>query len=346
MPVCGIFGWLSSSLVTLIIPTLEAGASLRATLQALDAQTFRDFETVVVDNSGAGAARVPAAEFDVRVLENEENVGFGGAINQGAAESGSRYVATLNDDARPAPDWLERMIERAESEPSCGMIAPRIVLAADPSKLDSAGFLIYPDGVAKQRGHGRPAQDHSTEEEVFAPSGCAALYRRDMLDAIGWFDADYFLYVEDADVGLRGQWAGRRCLYVPEAAVEHDYSGSAGRASRLKAFYVERNRLWTALKCFPLRMWPLVPFYSAWRYLHHLRQAFSGGGLASDYRRGGENPLSLVLIVMAAHWRTLLALPALLSKRRAFRQAKTISAAEFVRMVNRFRASAAEVARQ
>lgn len=330
----------------MVIPTLEAGESLRATLVALERQTFRDFETVVVDNGGGGAARDAASGLDVRIVENVRNVGFGEAVNQGAAGSGSRYVATLNDDARPEPEWLGRLVDAAQSRPDFAMFAPAILLAAEPDKLDSAGFAIYPDGVAKQRGHRLAATGYAREEEVFAPSGCAALYRRELLDRIGWFDADYFLYVEDTDVGLRAQWAGGRCLYVPSARVVHDYSGSAGRASRLKAFYVERNRLWTLVKCFPFRLWLLAPFRTAWRYLHHLKQAFGGGGLASEYGRGGENPLSLVLIVGAAHWRTLLAFPTLMRKRAALRARKKISTGEFLRMLRRFRVSAAEVARQ
>ena len=88
-------------------------------------------------------------------------------------------------------------------------------------------------------------------EEVLLPSGSAALYRRAMLDEIGGFDDDFFLYCEDTDLGLRARWAGWKCLYVPGAVVEHHYSHSAGRASPLKAYYVERNRLFVLVKNFP-----------------------------------------------------------------------------------------------
>ena len=74
-----------------------------------------------------------------------------------------------------------------------------------------------------------------------------------MLEEIGGFDDDFFLYCEDTDLGLRARWAGWKCLYVPEAVVEHHYSHSAGRASPLKAYYVERNRLFVLVKNFPGR---------------------------------------------------------------------------------------------
>ena len=91
-----------------------------------------------------------------------------------------------------------------------------------------------------------------------------------MLERIGLFDEMYFLYCEDTDLGLRARWAGWECLYVPQAAVEHRYSHTAGGASPMKAYYVERNRLYTALKNFPPRMLLRVPFAAAARYFWHL----------------------------------------------------------------------------
>jgi GT2 family glycosyltransferase len=123
------------------------------------------------------------------------------------------------------------------------------------------------DGSSKQRGHGRPPKFFPVAEEVLFPSGSAALYRRAMLEQIGGFDEDFFLYCEDTDLGLRARWAGWRCLYAPEAVVEHHYSHSAGRASRLKAYYVERNRLFVLAKNFPARMLAAAPFVSLARYL-------------------------------------------------------------------------------
>jgi GT2 family glycosyltransferase len=104
-------------------------------------------------------------------------------------------------------------------------------------------MLLSGDGSSKQRGHFCPPSEFAQAEEVFFPSACAALYRRNMLDEIGLFDEEFFLYCEDTDLGLRARWSGWNCLYVPNGIVDHRYSHSAGRASRLKAYLVERNRL-------------------------------------------------------------------------------------------------------
>ena len=329
-----------------VIPTLLGGESLQRCLTSLAVQTFTNFEVVVVDNSGRGIARNLANPPHVRVIENSENVGFGAAANQGWKASEAEFLITLNDDAYPAPQWLENLVAACEQDGSIGMCASQIRLLASRGRLDSAGLNIYPDGTSKQRGHGREASKYGTPEAVLLPSGCAALYRRSMIEQVGDFDPDYFLYVEDTDLGLRGRLAGWRCVYVPEAIVEHEYSKSSGRASRVKAFYVERNRLFTVVKLFPAVLWPFVPLFSAWRYLAHFAALLQGKGLAGEFRGPSESWWQLVLIVVSAHWHTLLHFGELLRKRRTARRNARLGPLEFWRLLRRHAAGAREVASQ
>ena len=325
-----------------MIPTLNGGEPLRRTLRALEAQTFRAFEVIIVDNSGTGVARGAEA----RLIENTANVGFGEAINQGARASQAEYVACLNDDARPEPAWLEALVQALDAAPAAGSAASRILLAGTDGLLDSAGLLLYPDGTAKQRAHRRPTAACDQPGEVLLASGCAALYRRAMLDETGGFDGDFFLYCEDTDLGLRAQQAGWSCLYTPWAVVEHDYSASAGQASRLKAFYVERNRLWTVVKTFPLLLIPLVPFAALRRYWAHWRAMRSGEGLAGKLESSGIGLGQLVIIVGSAHWQTLLHLGTLWRKRRRAPRRMYSNAVDFWRLIRREPVTAREIAAQ
>jgi GT2 family glycosyltransferase len=311
----------------------------------LEAQTLADFEIVIVDNSGRGVARDAAQSSRVRLIENAQNAGFGEAVNQGAAESAADYICTLNDDAYPQPGWLAALVAAADSDPSVGACASLILLEGQGGAIDSAGLGIYPDGTAKQLGRGDTPQDYPAAQDALMPSGCAALYRRSMLERIGGFDGDYFLYGEDSDVGLRASLAGWKCLLVPGAVVSHDYSGSAGRASRLKAFYVERNRLFTVLKLFPLTFWPAMPFYVFRRYWAHWRAVSSDSGLAGEFGRR-ESALQLVLIVLQAHAAAFAALPRLWSRRRQFRRHKKLTASQFRSLLNQHRITAREIAGQ
>ena len=208
-------------------------------------------------------------------------------MNAGWRAFPADYLLTINDDAYASPAWLEALIATAESDDKVGMCASRIVLRDSPDKLDSAGLSIYPDGATKQRGRGLPADAYALREEVLLPSGCAALYKREMIDSIGGFDESYFLYGEDAELGLRARLAGWTCLYEPSALVEHDYSMSAGRASVMKAFYVERNPALHGRETVPVASLArgLVPFAAALLASWSSRHAWRRVG-----RRVGSRP--------------------------------------------------------
>lgn len=332
-------------LVTVIIPTLLGGENLEKCLAALRAQTFSDFEIIVIDNSGRGAAS-PAAACGARVIENRENAGFGAAINQGIEAAQGELIATLNDDAFADPGWLEALVAAARTEPGAGMWASQIRLVERPDSLDSAGMQAYLDGSTKQRGRLAPAAAFSTPEEVLFPSACAALYRAAMLEQVGRFDADFFLYCEDTDLGLRARRAGWICRYVPDAVVYHRYSDSAGRASAAKAFYVERNRLFTVIKNFPVWVWPALPLFSLARYAMHFWGMATGRGLAGEFRRGGEKWWKLVIIVLTANGEALRKLPVLIAKRRRIAKTAVLSGWAFWRLLRRHSVTAREVALQ
>lgn len=319
--------------MTVVIPTLAADSRLGECLASLDAQTRCDFETIVVDNSGKGLVRRRQAPGSgVRVIENSHNTGFGTAVNQGIRASSAPYVATLNDDAVADPHWLDELVRAAESRPDAGMCASQVRLFGE-ERLDSAGMLISSDGSSKQRGHLRLPEDFPVTEEVLLPSGSAALYRRTMLELIGLFDDGFFLYCEDTDLGLRARWAGWKCLYVPGARVDHHYSHSAGGASPLKAFYVERNRLFVVIKNFPARLLLRVPLAALTRYFWHLWYLLQGRGTAARFRAQGHAGPHLLWFVLRAHWEVARHWPTLWRKRRAIQATARITPAVFARLL-------------
>ena len=320
-------------MVTVAIPTLNASLPLRECLSALERQTFRDFRVVVIDNSGKQLAREIAERWQgVEVIENPSNVGFGTAVNQAFRGRQSAYFATLNDDAVAQPEWLAALVGAMESGTGAGMCASQIRLAGG-TQLDSAGMLISSDGTSKQRGHLSSPAKYTAAEEVLLPSACAALYRRQMLEQIGFFDEDFFLYCEDTDLGLRARWAGWSCLYAPGAVVEHRYSETAGADSPLKAYYVERNRLFVLLKSFPLRLMARAPLATCQRYFWHLVSATGGRGSAGRFRSRNAGVWRLVYIVVRAHLVLLKHGGRLLRQRREIRRSARIDAREFERLV-------------
>ncbi len=239
--------------VSVVILNWNGRNLLPACLSALDAQTFRDFEVVVVDNgSRDGSPEWLTAQYPtVHLIQNSTNLGFATANNQGIRAAQAPLIMLLNNDAYLAPDCLQKLVDAAECTAWAGMFACKILQHDAPDRMDSAGIEVDRAGVAWNRGWGESAANHTQALEVFGPSAAAALYRRTMLDQIGLLDDDFFIYYEDVDLAWRAQWAGWRCLYVPEAVARHVHSATTGRGSPFKNFLLGRNKWRAILKDYP-----------------------------------------------------------------------------------------------
>ena len=271
--------------VTIVILNWNGRHLLPACLSALDTQTFRDFEVVVVDNgSHDGSPEWLAAQYPaVRLIRNATNLGFATANNQGIRASQAPLIMLLNNDAYLAPDCLLQLVETAERAVWAGMFACKILQHDAPDRMDAAGIEVDRAGVAWNRGWGEPAANHTQASEVFGPSAAAALYRRTMLDQIGLLDDDFFIYYEDVDLAWRAQWAGWRCLYVPEAAARHVHSATTGRGSPFKNFLLGRNKWRAILKDYP--------FAALAAYLPLMIAIDLGAALVGSWRSRNLGPL-------------------------------------------------------
>ena len=321
--------------LAVIIPTLKADQALDACLASLSRQSLTEFETIVVANGTL------ARDLGVHTIRNERNIGYGGAINQGFHASTSDYILALNDDTILHPECLERLVAAMDSRYEIGMCAPQIRLQ-DTQILDSTGMLIAPDGSSKQRGHGQPATDGGAPTHALLPSGCAGLYRRAMLDEVGLFEEDFFLYCEDTDLGLRARWNAWECVYVPEAIVEHAYSHSSTRASALKAYYVERNRILVVVRNFPLVTLSLAPFYAFERYFWHWNFKRQGKGIAAHY----ESNEAIASVLFRAWRDALVRIPKEWRRRQQIQGAARLTPKQFQKLLNSYRISCREVASQ
>ncbi len=250
--------------ISIVVLNWNGRPLLAECLSALRAQTLRDFEIIVVDNGSQDGSPewLAANASEVSVIRNEVNLGFALANNQGIRAARAPLIAVLNNDALPEPDWLQVLVETAERETWAGMFASRILLREPAGKLDSLGIEVDRAGLAWNRAWGRPSTDPlvSQPTEVFGPSGAAAVYRRAMLDQVGLFDEEFFIYYEDVDLAWRAQRAGWRCLYVPQAIVHHAHSATTRRGSPFKRRLLSRNKWWAIARNYPFgQLWFYVP---------------------------------------------------------------------------------------
>jgi len=242
-------------MISVVVPNYNGRRYLEGCLSSLSDQTFRNFETILVDNgSSDGSAEFTREKFpEVRIVENETNLGFAGGVNSGIRSARGEFILTLNNDTIADRDLLRCLAEAIGSDDGVGMVAPKMLLF--DGRINSTGICVSRSGAAWDRGMGEA--DHGQYDEaceVFGPSAGAGLYRREMLEEIGLFDEDFFMYMEDVDLAFRGQLAGWRCLFVPEARVCHFHGGTAGFGSDLSVYYGNRNVLWYPVKDFPARL--------------------------------------------------------------------------------------------
>jgi GT2 family glycosyltransferase len=333
-------------LVSVVIPNHNGREILAACLRSLEKQTFRDFEVVVVDNGSTdGSVEHVRGEFPWlgAIIENDRNFGFARACNQGIEAGSGSYVALLNNDTEAHPGWLRELVKSASENPAVGMFASKTLLFDRRDLIDTAGHLIYRDGLNRARGRLEVDNgQYDDKTDVFFPSGCAALFQRRLFEEVGLFDEAHFAYGDDTDIGIRARLAGWKCLFVPKAVVYHMYSATTGKYSPMKLYFVERNRIWIVWKYFPLKNLLLSPFYSKIRYAYQFFGMITGKGAAG--RSVSEHSfLSLASCFVKAYWDALAGLPRVWSERKRMMKLKKVSNQEVDRWFREYGISAKEI---
>lgn len=250
-----------SAIVTIIVVNFNAGPYLQRCIAALKAQSFTDFNAVLVDNaSHDGSVALARTEIgsDTRfsILELDRNLGFAAGNNRGGANAQGKWIATLNPDAFPAADWLEKLIAATRRHGDVVMFGSTQFKAENPDELDGAGDRYFAPGIPwRDRSRMRLDRARSRGQdtfETFSPCAAAALYRADAFHDAGGFDEAFFCYVEDVDLGFRLRRRGHRCLQVTDAIVHHVGGGAGGgRRSDFARYLGIRNLIWCFKKNMP-----------------------------------------------------------------------------------------------
>ncbi len=208
--------------LTVIVPTWNGEQLLRTCLHSLRLQTVPCGVLVVDNGSTDSTHELLRNEFpSVDYLPLEQNFGFAKAVNLGIQKSRTEFVALLNNDTEVDPHWVEAGLKAFECYPDYAFFASKMLNFRRRETVDSAGDCYGRGGLPHKRGMGEPASHYTLTGPVLGASGGAAFYRRKLFDRIGLFDEGFYLYLEDVDLSLRAQFAGLRCLYLPEAIVYH-----------------------------------------------------------------------------------------------------------------------------
>ena len=245
--------------VSVIIVNYNGNGLLRNCLQALERQSLENFEAVIVDNASSDSSLYEIKEFvkgtsltsRVKLIPVGRNLGFAGGNIEGLKYAEGEYIALLNNDTEPDEKWLEELVKAMDTDPEIGICASKMIVHGSDI-IDSAGNVFSTALKGFGAGEEQKSFLYNERRYVFGACGGAALYRRKMIEEIGFFDEDFFLIHEDIDLNFRAQLHGWKVLYVPEAIVYHRVRSSIGHMSDMAVYYTLRNSEFVRMKNIPL----------------------------------------------------------------------------------------------
>lgn len=333
--------------LSIVIANYNGAKLLQRCLESIRRQTFEDFEVVVVDNGSSDDSVRMLREWSdprVRLIEETRNLGFAGGNNVAIEATEADLILLLNNDTEISDAFLQELVDGADAFPDYSSFACKVLIDSSRDHVDSVGLLFYPDGICRSRGWLEPDDGRfDRPEEVLAPCGCAALFRRSCLADTGLFDETYFAYLEDLDLGIRARLLGHRCVYIPTSPVYHVKSSTTGKHSREKAFYVERNRIWNAIRLLPLSLLLLSPFYTFLRYACQGFAALTYRGVSGSFTRDYSH-LKLLGILLRAYLSAFRRLPRQLRARRRIQKGRKLSGIALHRVFWKWRLPVLELA--
>lgn len=274
--------------VSIVVPNYNGVGFLADCLNSLRKQTLDDLQIIVVDNASEdNSCQLIETEYpEVELVRMNTNTGFCGAVNEGIRKSRAPYVLLLNNDTEATERFVEELYCAIRKKDNIFSCSGKMIQYFDRTKMDDAGDYYCALGWAYAYGKGKPEKDYNKEKKIFFSCAGAAIYRRDLLDKIGYFDETHFAYLEDADIGYRARIYGYENWYAPKAVVYHVGSGTSGSVYNLfKTKYSSRNNVYLMYKNMPILQLLLnMPFWILGFAVKTL--FFAAKGFGKEYIKG------------------------------------------------------------
>jgi GT2 family glycosyltransferase len=235
--------------VSVIIVSYNSREDLGECIPSLVGQDYSDFEVIVVDNNSADetVSFVEKNYPSIKVIKNKENYGPAKGYNIGITASRGKYVVLLNPDTVVEKAWLRELVRVMEADEGIAACQSRVLLYNKPDTINTEGNDVNYLGFTWCRNYGKKNTDGGGIQATLGLSVCSAILRRNVLEEVGLFDEDFFMYLDDTDLGLRMQLLGYKVVCNPKSIVYHKYKFLPGKK---KLYYLERNRLLILLKVY------------------------------------------------------------------------------------------------
>lgn len=302
-------------IASVVIPNWNGKHLLKTCLASLTGQTLKNFEIILVDNGSTDGSAEYVEKFfpKVKVIKLDKNYGFARACNIGIKKASGKFVVLVNNDTEADKNYLEYLAEAARKHTDAGFVAPKMLNFFKRRIIDSAGDAVDVAGHSYNIGLGeKDGPKFNKEGYIFLATAGGSLFKREVFKKAGYFDEDYFTYMEDVDLCLRAQLQGFKGWYEPKAVLYHIRKATSSKVISLSEYWHFRNMTQNIIKDYPAKLFLkdfnwlrilLVNMNTVWYMIKRglLWQAF----LAEGY--------------------ILINLPKLLQKRSRIQKSKTVS---------------------
>lgn len=245
---------------SLLIPNYNGRRLLGPLLDALQRQTFRDFEVILADDASIDdslafveenyAGKTGMDALDLRIVANRQNRGFVANVNAAADVARAPFLVLLNSDTEPEAEWLAELARAVCAHPQAAVVTSKVLLNDGTGRLHTTGDMLGLDGIPRNRGVWEAdTGQYDAQVNVFGGNGGASVFRRAVWQELGGFDEDFWMYLEDVDFAFRAQLVGYEAVFAPQARIYHHLSATSGHT--LASYYVGRNTIWTIAKNMP-----------------------------------------------------------------------------------------------
>jgi len=237
--------------ISIIIPNYNGAKYLSVCLDSLSRQSFKPFEIIIVDNGSIdNSCQLISRNYShIKLIRFSKNHGFSKAVNEGIKVAKGKYVVLLNNDTEAQEDWLYNLANCINGDKKIFSCCSKMIQYYNKEKIDDAGDEYTILGWAYKRGDGLDIHKYKYNEEVFSSCAGAAIYRKSIFDKIGYFDEDFFAYMEDVDISYRAKIYGYKNIYCSKAKIFH--IGSATSGSKYNSFKVKlaaKNNVYVIIK--------------------------------------------------------------------------------------------------
>lgn len=244
---------MEKEIIDIIIPNYNGNRFLKDCIESLYTQTYHNFRIIIIDNNSTDSDYLWVNNYkNILFKKLDSNYGFDKAVNEGIKLSNSEYIVLLNNDTVATKDWLENLVNTIKSDKKIFSVCSKMIRYDDKNLIDDAGDGYNLLGWGYKIGDGKTIENYSKNREVFSSCAGAAIYRRSILEEIGYFDEEFFAYMEDIDISYRAKIYGYKNIYCANAKIYH--IGSATSGSRYNPFKVNlsaRNNIYVLYKNMP-----------------------------------------------------------------------------------------------